>query len=321
MNSVIFLLFLVTPLRSTNVSLTSQARWSSNGITVAGGKERGNGSNQLFWPQGFYVDENQTIYVADMGNYRIMSWLSGSTNGQVVAVGNKQRNSFTHLITPSDVILDRENDSLIICDESNRRIMRWPRHNETQVETLVPNIDCRGLTIDNRGYLYVSDIKKHEVRRWRLDGTHERVIAGGHGPGNSLSQLDSPSYLFVDRNYSLYVSDRDNHRVMKWIEGAKEGQVVAGNENKGDDMNQLCKPEGIVVDGMGTIYVADYCNHRIVRWPRGAKQGNVLIGINGQGAQMNQLYGPIGLSFDRQGHLYVVDASNHRVQKFELLSL
>lgn len=250
-----------------------------------------------------------------------MSWSLNATSGQVVAIGNKQQNPLTYLRTPSDVVHDRENDSLIICDESNRRVVRWPRHNRTRVEILVANIACRGLTIDNRGFLYVSDTKKHEVRRWRLDGTQETVVAGGHGPGKHLTQLDSPSYLFIDRKYALYISDKDNHRVMKWREGAKEGQVVAGNHEEGDGMNQLCDPEGIVVDRMDNVYVADYCNHRIMRWPRGAKQGNVLIGGNGQGDQINQLFGPIGLSFDRQGHLYVADASNHRVQKFKLLSL
>ncbi|CAF5109912.1 unnamed protein product, partial [Rotaria sp. Silwood1] len=39
-------------------------------------------------PWGLYVDDNQTIYVADHSNHRIVEWKQGATNGQVVAGGN-----------------------------------------------------------------------------------------------------------------------------------------------------------------------------------------------------------------------------------------
>ncbi len=32
-----------------------------------------------------FIDDDQTIYVADLGNHRIVEWKSDATNGQVVA--------------------------------------------------------------------------------------------------------------------------------------------------------------------------------------------------------------------------------------------
>ncbi|CAF1511978.1 unnamed protein product, partial [Rotaria sp. Silwood1] len=307
------------PLRSpSSTNIHSNARWQQNGITIAGGNRQGNGINQLSDPRGLYVDNDQTIYVAEWSNHRIMEWKRGATNGQVVAGGNGQGSGDHQLNYPYDVIIDKERDSLIICDCLNRRVVRWPRRNGTSGETIISDIYCWGLTMDENGSLYVTDVEKHEVRRYRRGESQGTVVAGGNGSGNRLDQLSYPSYVFVDRDHSVYVSDEGNDRVMKWMEGAKQGIVVAGGQGYGNGLTQLSSPQGVVVDQLSTVYVADIGNNRIMRWPKGATQGSVIVGGNGSGEQSNQLNGPIGLSFDRHGNLYVVDWGNRRVQKFTI---
>ena len=263
-----------------------------------------------------HVDHDKKIYVADYNNHRIMEWKNDAINGQVVAGGNGKGNRDDQLNSPCDVILDEENDSLIICDSGNRRIVRWHRRNGTNGKIILSSIDCCGLAIDNRGYLYVSDIHKHEVRRWKTGGTDGIVVAGGNGQGNRLDQLNNPHYIFVDQDYSVYVSDRNNHRVVKWMKDAKEGIAVAGGQGPGNGMTQLSNPSGVIVDQLGSIYVADTINYRVMRWLKEAKEGSVIVGGNGQGGQANQLSYPTDLSFDRENSLYVVDYSNFRVQRF-----
>ncbi len=285
---------------------------------MAGGNGRGNKINQLSTPCGLYVYDDQTIYIADQRNHRIVEWKSNPTSVQVVAGGNGEGSGDEQLSKPFDVIVDKEKDSLIICDYSNERVVRWPRQKGTSGETIISDISCAGLTMDQDGSLYVVDSKKHEVRRYRREESEGKVVAGGNGCGNLPDQLDGPQGVFVDRDYSVYVSDWRNHRVMKWMKDGKEGIVVAGGQGKGKDFKQLHYPEGVVVDQSGTVYVADAGNHRIMRWFKEAKQGSVIIGGNGGGKQSNQLSYPIDLSFDRHGNLYVVDNENHRVQKFNL---
>ncbi|CAF5099768.1 unnamed protein product, partial [Rotaria sp. Silwood1] len=291
--------YTLSPELSTDIY--SNARWQQNGITVAGGNRQGNGINQLSDPYGLYVDHDQTIYVADQSNHRIVEWKRGATSGQVIAGGNGQGSGDHQLDNPEDVIIDKERDSLIICDYSNRRVVRWPRRNGTSGETIISNILCVGLTMDENGSLYITDYGKHEVRRYRKGESQGTVVAGGNGYGNRLDQLSFPTYVFVDRDHSVYVSEWDNHRVMKWMEGAKQGIVVAGGQGEGNDLTQLSYPQGVVVDQLGTVYVADGENNRIMRWPQGATQGNVIVGGNGSGEKSNQLNWPFGLSFDRHG--------------------
>ncbi|CAF1980911.1 unnamed protein product [Rotaria magnacalcarata] len=302
------------------VNIPANAKWSQNGVTVAGGNGAGGATNQLKEPCGLFVDDDQTVVIADTENSRIIQWKNGdTTNGQLVAGGNGKGNGLNQLNQPFDVLIDRETDSLIICDHGNRRVVRWSRRSgTTQGEILIDSINCYGLAMDEKRYLYVSDCGKHEVRRYKFGEKNGTLVAGGNGAGDGLNQLNYPTYLFVDRDHSVYVSDNENHRVMKWVEGAKEGIVIAGGQGEGDALTQLYYPLGLFVDTLGTLYVADQGNDRVMRWTQGAKQGTVIVGGNGPGAGANQFNVPVGLSFDRHGNLYVSDYWNHRVQRFSI---
>jgi sugar lactone lactonase YvrE len=266
------------------------------------------------------VDDDQTVYVADHSNHCILEWKCNSARGRVVAGGHGSGNQAYHLNCPTDVIVDKKSDCLVICDRENKRIVRWPRRNGTSGQTIISNIGCWSLAMDNDGYLYVADYDKYEVKRWRVSDSSRTVVAGGNGNGSRLDQLSGRFYIFVDEDHSVYVSEENNHRVTKWMKGAKQGIVVAGGHGKGNSLIQLAHPSGVVVDQAGTVYVADQSNHRIMRWPKGAKQGTIVVGGNGKGQQINQFSYPLGLTIDRQGNLYVVDNSNYRVQRFDINS-
>ncbi|CAF4720586.1 unnamed protein product, partial [Rotaria socialis] len=72
-------------------NIPANAKWKQNGVTIAGGNGNGDATNQLSWPRGLFVDDDQTVVIADYRNRRIMQWKNGdTTNGQVVA-GGKDR--------------------------------------------------------------------------------------------------------------------------------------------------------------------------------------------------------------------------------------
>ncbi|CAF5169556.1 unnamed protein product, partial [Rotaria sp. Silwood1] len=167
----------------SSIDIHPNAKWSQNGITVVGGNEPGSETNHLSFPFGLYVDDDQTIYVADCWNHRIVEWKSGATNGKVVAGGNGNGNGAHQLNCPHYVIIDKESDSLIITDVRNKRVVRWPRRNGTHGETIISNISCWGLTMDDNGFLYVVGDEEHEVKRYKIGDTKGTVVAGGKGEG------------------------------------------------------------------------------------------------------------------------------------------
>ena len=247
------------------LTLPTNARWSQNGVIVAGGNGYGNALNQLWNPHGLDTDDdNQSIVIADWGNDRIVQWKIGASHGKVIAGGRGQGNRLDQLNWPTDVLIDKETNSLFIADRGNRRVVRWSRRQgTTQGEVIVDNVDCRGLAIDHQRYLYVSDWDKDEVRRYTIGDKNGIVVAGGNARGNQLNQLHDPIYLFVDEEQAVYVSDYYNHRVMKWNKDAKERIVVAGGQGKGSALTQLSYPRGLFVYTSHAIYVADARNDRV----------------------------------------------------------
>ncbi|CAF1104096.1 unnamed protein product [Adineta steineri] len=300
------------------ISIISPKKWKQNGITVAGGNGEGQQSNQLNHPIGMFIDKNKNIFIADTSNHRIVEWKCSAKEGQIIAGGNGQGTRMDQLNRPTNMIVDQQDHSIIIADQWNRRVIRWLNQNQ---QILIDNIDCSRLAIDQYGFLYVSDWKKNEVRRWKMGEYNNEgiVVAGGNEEGNKLNQLNDPTFIFVDEEQSVYVSDTGNHRVMKWRKDAKEGRIVAGGNGKGRNLNQLHYPQGVIVDDLDQIYVADWWNHRVMRWCEGKEEGEIVVGGNGQGNESNQLNGPFGLSFDDEGHLYTAERWNYRIQKFEII--
>ena len=265
-------------------------------------------------------DSQQFVYIADWWNHRIIKWKIGANDGQIIAGGKGDGNRIDQVSYPTDVIVDRKSKSLIISDRKNHRVVRWSLDNkQDDKQIVISNCVCWGLKMNNdNGDLFVSDFRKHEVKKWRKGEKDGVVIAGGNGQGNQLNQLNCPTYIFIDRNETLYVSDWGNHRVMKWDKDAQEGIVVAGGQGQGSTLKQLSNPQGLAVNEVGDVYVADYGNHRIMCWLSGAKESRVIVGENNEGKESNQLNGPMGLSFDRQRNLFVVDNGNHRIQRFDV---
>ncbi|CAF4019430.1 unnamed protein product, partial [Adineta steineri] len=307
---------------------TKKNKYQQFGNTVAGGNGKGQELNQLYGPRGICIDNDKSVYIADFSNHRIVKWKLNSNTGQIMACGNGKENQ---LYNPRDIIFDKQNKSFIISDVGRRRVIRYFDKNQKTLiskiirkfgrnqkkqQILISNIFCEGLTIDNNGYIYVSDYEKHEVRRWEEGDEEGELVAGGNGQRNHLNQLNKPTSMFIDEDYSLYVSDERSHCVMKWKKDANEGIIVAGGNGEGNSLKQLSNPQGVIVDHLGQIYVADGNNHRIMRWCEGDEEGEIVVGENGRGNQLNY---PKGLSFDDEENLYVVDSENHRVQKYEKL--
>ncbi|CAF4374147.1 unnamed protein product, partial [Adineta steineri] len=177
-------------------------RWKQNAITVAGGNGQGQKLNQLNRPVGIFIDKKKNIIITDLFNHRILEWKHNAKEGQIIAGAIEEGNRIDQLNYPTDVIVNQHNHSIIIADYGNRRVIQWM--NQTQ-QILIDNIDCCRLAMDKYGFLYISDYKKNEVRRWKM-GEYDNegiVVAGVNGRGNRLNQLNSPTYIFVDGEQSV----------------------------------------------------------------------------------------------------------------------
>ena len=99
------------------ISLSTNARWSQNRMTVAGANRSGDATNQLNSPHGFDInDDNQSIVIAVWENRRMVEWKMGEMNSKVITGGQGKGNRLDQQNYPTDVLIDQKTNSLLIAD-------------------------------------------------------------------------------------------------------------------------------------------------------------------------------------------------------------
>ena len=86
--------------------------------------EKENQLNQLNSPTFIFVDEDQSVYVSDRDNHRVMKWRKDAKEGRIVAGGNGNGGNLNQLSKPQGVIVD-DLGQIYVADSWNHRIMRW----------------------------------------------------------------------------------------------------------------------------------------------------------------------------------------------------
>ncbi|CAF1095057.1 unnamed protein product, partial [Didymodactylos carnosus] len=95
-------------------------------VLVAGNTTAGSSTSLLNLPRAVTLDETttpDTMYIADTGNNRILTWVIGATSGTVFA-GTSSPGPCTSLNNPFDVKLDLTKSKVYIADYNNNRVMR-----------------------------------------------------------------------------------------------------------------------------------------------------------------------------------------------------
>ncbi|CAF1401825.1 unnamed protein product [Adineta steineri] len=150
--------------------------YDNEGIVAAGGNDKGNQLNQLHAPTFIFVDENESVYVSDVNNHRVMKWRKDAKEGTVVAGGNGQGRNLNQLFYPQGIIVD-DLGQTYVADSYNHRVMRW-REGKEEGEIVVGGSGegnqsnqlhrlC-GLSFDNEGNLYVADHFNHRIQKFDI---------------------------------------------------------------------------------------------------------------------------------------------------------
>ena len=285
------------------------AEWDPNGITVA---------SNLYDPQDVAVDSNGNLIVADTENRRLQKYLTNGTN--ITLLANTKISS---------VFIDQL-DNIYVTSTLGDQVKKLSSNNQSL--TIVAGSDGRGsalgqlvldgqpgIYVDRNFSLYISDTGNHRVMKYFVNATSGIVVAGGHGQGPDLNQLNAPYGIYVDEVNEIgavYICDTHNHRVQKWLPNATEGVTVALNEH------QLQSPNSILLsltsDQVMIMYISSFSLHQVLKWiPYSQQAETIAAGVgSGVGTEPNQLFAPRGIKFDKNWNLLVADTGNNRIEKF-----
>ena len=261
------------------------------------------------------VDANNSLYVADFNNSRVLRFNTPLTSDTANAVFG-QLGSFTQNI----------------CD-----INGGPNANSL----------CGpfGVTVDKVGDVFIADSEENRVLEYKPPialNPAANVVFGGSCSPLSSATMCTPAGVGVDSSGDLYVDDQANNRLLEFIPpfptypfadqilGQPDSVHNAPNSVDPDGMDN---PTGVAVDLSVTpnhLYVADNSNHRILGYRDIASfvnnaSADIVIGqpdfysssCNQTGGPNERtLCNPAGLAVDKSGNLFVADVSNSRVLEY-----
>ncbi len=328
----------------------------------------------LLQAEGIVTDNFGNIYISDANNHRVrclspnglIRTIAG--NGVAGFAGDNGPASAAQLNSPYGLAFDFAGN-LYIADLGNARIRRISPagiistiaggggipaggKNEGSIATSLALSAPRNIAIDGSGIVYISDFGAHRVYRMTADGTLTTLAgtgsAGYSGDGvASLTMLNYPTALAVDRQGIVYIADSGNHLIRK----------VAGGTLTSIARSAL--PTGLAYDGASTLYVADHSAGQILEIPLSSGIATAMnvsatdlvcgndgylyvadmtvarrVNIFGQSAVIAgggsleegdggaatsaRLNRPGGVALDSIGNLYIADKANNRIRRVGL---
>jgi hypothetical protein len=108
---------------SKRIEVRRWKRGEMNGTLITGGNGNGGQLNQLSCPTFIFVDGNESLYVSDMNNHRVMKWVK-DVKERIVVDGNGFGGKANQLRGPRGISFDRQGD-LYVANSENHRIQRY----------------------------------------------------------------------------------------------------------------------------------------------------------------------------------------------------
>jgi DNA-binding beta-propeller fold protein YncE len=343
----------------TFTSIFSQVKIS----TYSGAADTGlvNGSiknaryNKAF---GICLDKKGNLFIAENGNSVIrkidtkgnVTTLAG-TGREGAADGTVDKAEFNE---PAGVCAD-DKGNIYVADFMNHLIRKIDKHSivstvagsgkpgykngrGTEAQFNYP----RGVVVDKKGNLYVSDSWNHRIRKIDTKGNVTTYAGGGSyfdpdSRGDCVDGRDTtarfytPCGLAIDEKGNLYVTDARNHRIRKvdtkryvtTVAGTGEGGVEKGGFKEGKaETSVLNTPTEVCAGKNGEVYFSDTFGHRIRKIYKGVVTtiaGNGKAGFIDGSGETARFNFPRGIAVDKTGkRIYVFDYYNNSIRLIEI---
>ncbi|MFP2995146.1 cadherin domain-containing protein [Spongiivirga sp. MCCC 1A20706] len=265
------------------------------------------------------------------------SGTSGSTNGIAT----------TARFNGPEAIAKDAQGNIYVSDLANQRIRKIDVNGNVStfgIPSTVLNgtadITCKGLVVDPRGRLFISDFNRNRILMvtglsaasptFRI---HVGATDGTSGytdqPGTN-ARFNGPAGLAIANNGRVLVADSGNHVIRGVGSSTGSGNAVitimgrgtqSGNQDGSSAVARFNSPNDVAVDANGVIYVADTGNHRIRSVD--ASLTNVVTvagstsGFNDDQGTQAQFDTPTGIVVDENDFIYVADASNNTIRRID----
>jgi DNA-binding beta-propeller fold protein YncE len=253
-------------------------------------------------PRGLAVDGEGSLYVADLGNNRVVKF---SRDGQVANAWGKKGGAAGEFNEPSGVAVDNQGN-LFVADAWNGRIQKFSSKCEYlgEISAKAGNFySPRNIALDSQGLLYVADTGNSCVKKFDSEAN---LLKRWGEYGNGHDRFRETFGIFVDKDRQVYVGDAGNQRIKIFTADGKylrEIRVKGWQEGVGWPM--------MAVDSRGTVYAVDGQHHKI--WIYDAAGKYLGTWANAVGKEI--FASPLGIAVDGSGAVYISNMNRGQILK------
>ncbi len=197
--------------------------WNVNGVLYAGNGTAGSALTQLNSPFGIFINSNDTLYIDDASNYRVISYLCNATSGNIVAGIGASGSALNQFSTTIRYNYVDASENIYIADTGNNRVVRWATGGSTGVVVAGNNGAGAGLNqlfspygvwVDSSLNVFVAEYGNHRVTQWAPGASAGVVVAGITGSSgkqnsrNAICRLKS-TIRFIMKRSKRHLIGRD----------------------------------------------------------------------------------------------------------------
>ena len=218
------------------------------------------GANYFIMPHGLAVDKDNNIWVTDVGLHQIFKFNHDGQLLMKLGIAKISGNDSLHFYLPTDVAIADDgsfyvsdgygNSRVVKFSPSGKYLFEWGTHGSKQGEFDIPH----GITIDNKGNVYVADRQNNRIQMFDSKGAFLRELKNNE----QVAQLPS---VTIDTRQNLFAIDYDFADTV--INGSTifqydtNDKVVYQFGGIGTNKRTASWYHDISVDRYGNIYVGD----------------------------------------------------------------
>lgn len=281
-------------------------------------------------PQDLFIAKDQSIYIADTGNNRILKL---GDDGR--AIGEFKAEDAGGLNAPEGVFVN-ENGDIYIADTENMRILKLSANGSVIKEFNKPetailgesfNFLPRKIAVGTTGMMYIlckteaqGLLSMDETGAFRGYAATEKVgfnltdflirlVGSAQQKKMIAKRLPSPVSNFLVQNNVIYaVLGNAKSDQISVYNSIGKNLYPSGNFGEGGFLND------ITVSSEGIVTVLDSNNCRIFQYD---KNGSNLDVFGDKGERKGEFLQPVGIDTNQEGDLFILDAGKNSIQVFK----